>query len=121
MEKIKLKNAELWIEDDICIGKIWGEPDEELVKEFAKRAEELLKKIPGKKYSLIDISDVRKATLGARKATQNLPLVSEKIALVYKNPLAKVIGSFFLRIIKLKAPIKLFATIEEAKKWFKEK
>ena len=115
----------MWIEEDILMIKLRGEIDEEEVKEINKRGIELLEKIPGKIiYYLVDISDVKKATAGARKATKNItfvPDVPEKIALVYNNPLTRVLGSMFLRIAQPKVPTKLFSAIEEAKKWFKEK
>ncbi len=43
--------------------------------------------------------------------------IKGKVALVYNNPLTRVIGSFFLKVNKPTLEIKLLPTIEKAKEW----
>lgn len=122
-EKLRTKNSEYWIEDSIVRARVWGELDEEEIREQDQMALELFKKIQGKKYGIIDIVGVRKANSVIRKAatdTKSLVLYS-KIAIIYKNPLARAIASFFIAINKPPVPIKLFETVEQAKEWIKEK
>lgn len=121
MKKIKTKNSELWVGGDILMIKISGTVEAGEIEKIARIGTTLTKKFKNVKYNIIDISDVRKVPLGARKAALESFNIraSEKIAFIYSNPVARIIGSFFLRRYKLPIPSKMFSTIEEAKKWFK--
>lgn len=122
MEKIKLKNGEIWVEGDILMIKLSGEITAEEIEEVAKISLDLNEKFKNVKYNVVDISDVRKAPLNARETAFNYSggEMTEKQAFVCTNPVAKIIASFFIRRYKLPIPTKLFSNLEEAKKWFRE-
>ena len=44
----------------------------------------------------------------------------DKTALIVRNPVTRVIGSFFMGINKPVKPTKMFGNVEDAKKWLKE-
>ena len=121
MEKIRTKNSEIWVDGEILMMKISGEPTAKEIKEIAELGLDMVKKSKNIKYNAIDISGVKKVPLSARGMAFVYTVgPSEKIAFICSNPVSKIIGSFFLRLYKLKFPNKIFSDIEDAKKWFKE-
>jgi hypothetical protein len=121
MERIRTENGEVWIEADILMMKLSGRIVAEEIEEIAKIGLELTKKFKNVKYTLVDISGVRSVPFGARKvASSHFSGPAEKLAFVCENPVARIIGSFFLRRYKIPIPTKLFSNIEDAGKWFKE-
>jgi hypothetical protein len=124
MDKIKTKNSEIWIEDSIIILKIFGEITAEEVGKIAIAGDDLTKKLGDNiKYVAIDISEVKNVPSGVTKTAFSYSTMgkAEKEAFICANPVARIIGSFFLKIYKLPLPTKIFSDIEEAKKWFEEK
>jgi hypothetical protein len=123
MDPIKTKNSEIWIEDGIIILKIFGEITAEEVEKIAMTGEDFTKKSGDNiKYVAIDISGVKNVPSGVTKAAFNYSTMgaAEKDAFICANPVARIIGSFFLKMYKLPLPTRIFADMEEAKKWFKE-
>jgi hypothetical protein len=121
MEKKKTKNGEIWVDGEILMMKLSGEISAKEIKEIAELSLGMTKKSKRIKYNAIDISGVKKVPLSARDmAAVYTKGPAEKIAFICSNPVSRIIGSFFLRIYKLKFPNKLFSNIEDAKKWFKE-
>jgi len=120
-DRIKTKNGEAWVEGEILMMKMSGEVTAEEIEEMAKIGVDMANKFKKIKYNVVDISGVRKVPLNARKmAFQSFTGPAEKIALVCINPVARIIGSFFLKRYDFAKPIRMFSTVEEAKKWFRE-
>jgi hypothetical protein len=117
----KLKKYEVWVDGDILMMKLSGVIMPEDIEDIAKKGLALAKK-SGTKYNLIDISCVKSVPLSTRNAAaSSFSGPAKKIAFVCNNPVARIIGSFFLRRYKIAIPIKLFSSAEEARKWFREK
>ncbi len=120
MEKVKLKNSEVWVDGDILMIKMSGEATYEEMDEITNASADLVKKFK-LKYILVD-SDVRKMSLSARK--KNFTYVGavtvEKIAFICANPVTRAIAMFLVRGYKLEIPVRLFSNAEDAKKWFSE-
>ncbi len=121
-KKIKTNNSEIWIEGGIIMIRMWGELNEKSTKVQIKEIKNLRKESGNIKYVIVDISDLKKVSLKARRifASEYSGSGVRKIGVICKNPLSKTIASFFLGINKPAILIKLFEDVEEAKKWLRE-
>ena len=70
---------------------------------------------------LIDISNIDSMSRDARKyyAEDASEKYTTATALITKNPVARIIGNFFIGLNKSKTPTKLFTSEEEAIEWLK--
>ncbi len=119
-EVLKTSKGELWTEGEILFIRLSGQVGALDIEEVAKAGKEITNKNSNIKYNIIDISDVKGAPFGARKAASECfsgPAV--KIAFVCKNPVARIIGSFFLRRYKIPIPTKIFSSEDDASRWLK--
>ncbi|MEQ1569384.1 MAG: hypothetical protein ABMA64_27350 [Myxococcota bacterium] len=69
---------------------------------------------------LVQLGGVRSVTREARQffATDPLNLsVASRVALVGSNPVARVIGNFFLGLNRSSLPVRLFGSTEDALTW----
>ncbi len=118
-DRIKTKNGEVWVEGEILMMKMSGEIEEDEMKEIARINMDMIKKFK-LKYVLV-VSDVTKTSFDARQMASNFNLDPiKKIAMICKNPVTRIIASFFMRKYALTIPTKLFSDTEEAKKWLRE-
>ena len=119
MEKARTKNSEMWVEGDILMMRMSGNISDEEMEEIAKTDMELVRKFKPK-YVLVD-SDVMKISFGARRLASSIQLGPiRKIAMICKNPVTKIIASFFLKKYRLSTPVRIFSSAEDAKEWFRE-
>jgi hypothetical protein len=124
MEPIKIKNSEIWVEDDVLIVKVSDTISIEEVIEIVKIRLDLIEKFKNIRYGVLDISEIKNIDLKAREAVSSNsdrpggPI--KKSAFICANPLARIIASFFLKKYNPLLPNKIFSNIEDAKKWFKE-
>ena len=126
-EKVKTSAAEIWVEDEnILMVKIVSRTL--TIKDFEEIGivgEKLRKeKIKGNLYTIADVSSISWVDAEARKYVVKMPGLenSKGTALVYNNPVARIISSFFLAVNKTKrVVIKAFKTVEEAKNWIKKR
>ncbi len=119
--QVKAKKGTLWVEGEILMMSLSGEVLPEDIEEIAKIGLDLAKKSKRIKYNIIDISGVRGVPISTRKAAiGNFSGPAKKIAFVCKNPVAKIIGSFFLRMYRIPIPARMFSSAEDAKRWFRE-
>ncbi|XOB40973.1 MAG: STAS/SEC14 domain-containing protein [Candidatus Nealsonbacteria bacterium] len=120
----KTKNSEVWVENKIIIIKVWGKLGKEDVKRIDEAGDEIRKNL-NEFGIIVDISRMTKSDSSVRtlmaEESYLVKKIKGKVALVYNNPVARVIGSFFLKINKPALKIKLFPTIEKAKEWIEEK
>lgn len=78
-----------------------------------------IKEIMGDCKSILVFIDHGQMTIEARKMIQNSSLGFEKIAMVAKGPVQKMIGNFFLGINRPATPIQLFQNEDKAVHWLK--
>ncbi|XOB42455.1 MAG: STAS/SEC14 domain-containing protein [Candidatus Nealsonbacteria bacterium] len=120
----KTKNSEVWVENKIIMIKVWGKLGKEDVKRIDEAGDEIRKNL-NEFGIIVDISRMTKSDSSVRtlmaEESYLVKKIKGKVALVYNNPVARVIGSFFLKINKPALKIKLFPTIEKAKEWIEEK
>jgi hypothetical protein len=119
-ERKKTKNGEVFIDGEILIIKMFGQITAEQIAEIANAGIEMVKKSKDVKYNLIDISGVIRAPLSARQKASDYIGGVKKMAFVCSNPVARIIGSFFLRRYSFSMPVKMFSNTDEAKKWLTE-
>ncbi len=120
-DRIKTRNGEVWVEGEILMITLSGEVTAQDIEKVAKVGLSLTKKHKGIKYNAVDISGVRSVPFSARSvASDYLRGPAEKIAFVCANPVARMIGSFFLRRYRITIPIRIVPTLEDARKWFRE-
>jgi hypothetical protein len=117
----KTEVGEFWIEDDIVFVKVLCRSlDENETKKNIDILNGMFNKIPsGRRLILAELVNLEKTSLSARKIISEVKL--DKMAIVVKNPVTRVLGSFFLRIYKSSMKGKLFSNVDDAKKWLKEK
>ena len=122
-EEIITKSGKVWIEDGIIRSKVLikGEYTLEHAIDDAEAFRKLVEKIKGKKLLLVEPGNILKITKETRKyqATEG-PKIVDKIAQVVENPVTRTIVSFFLGLSKMPIPIKMFNSVDEARKWLKE-
>lgn len=117
---IESKSCEFWIEDDIVITRIKVEEgDIDDARESVEVGNRVLGKLKGKKLVLIYGEKARKISAEARRYLKDASGPAEKLAIVVRNPVQRVIASFFMGINKPSPPTKIFTNIEDAKKWLK--
>ncbi|XOB40515.1 MAG: hypothetical protein ACKKMR_00685 [Candidatus Nealsonbacteria bacterium] len=123
-ESIKTRSSETWIEDNIMMIRMWGKIDKEEVERITEAGIKITKNLQ-RRGIIVDISEIEKVSLEARRFVNESPEIAKhvrkKVALVYKNPMARIIGSFFLKLNKPSIEVELFPTVEKAKKWTEEK
>jgi hypothetical protein len=122
-EKIKTKIGDAWIEGDVVMVEIWGKIDEGSAREFMKEIIEWTRKGNFRECVIIDVSGLEKVALGARRVfvLGYKEKTLKRVALVCKNPLSRIIASFFLGVDRPQIPTKMFDSVEDAKKWCKQK
>ena len=118
--KIRTKNGEVWVEGEILIIKMFGQVTAEEIEEMANAGIGMVKNHKEVKYNLVDISGVSMAPLSARQKAFDYVGNVKKMAFVCTNPVARIIGSFFLRRYSFSMPVKMFSSMDEAKKWLSE-
>ena len=113
----------IWVNDGIIFGQLSGIHDkkdaETVIKEFhALMGKEKIRKI------LIDMSNIEKATLEARKIhLDNLvsrPDIFNKLALFGANTMNRVMANLFIRAAKMGNKVKYFNSENDALDWLKE-
>ncbi|MFH1320768.1 MAG: hypothetical protein ABII90_08970 [Bacteroidota bacterium] len=116
----RTKSVELWIEDDIVmLRSIAEEIDIDDAHESYEIYLKLSNKLEGGKLFLIDMGNTVKMSLEARRFYKNITEV-DKIAIIIRNPVHRIIAAFFHLISKAKTIPKFFNNIDDAKKWLKE-
>ena len=113
----------MWVEGDIVHIKVFKEKytiDD--MKETYQSFDELAQTFEGKAKILLDLGDLKSIerdarTYGAQAITADK---YAKVAGVPRNPVQRLIASFFLGLQKLEVPAKIFGNVEEAEKWLKE-
>ncbi len=121
MDRIKTTKGEAWVEGAILMMKLSGDITVQDIEEIANAGMELATKSKNVKYNLVDISGVRKVPLSARQsAFEKFGGPAKKLAFVCRNPVSRIIVSFFLRRYKVPMPIKVFSDSEEGKIWLVE-
>lgn len=122
MEKIRTNNSESWVDGDILYINMHGEPTASDIEKVAKIGKRLCEEHKNVRYNLVDISGVKMVPLSARKmAFHYSSLRAKKMAFICTNPVARIIGSFFMRRYKLPLPTKMFSNIGAASNWLREK
>lgn len=72
---------------------------------------------------LVDLTGMKSQTRDSRKyyaESEEVVKVVKKLALLIKNPVARVLGNVYIGINKTVYPTKLFTSEEEAMKWLRE-
>jgi len=109
-------------EDEIIIGKFWGEQGEEDARKFVEEITKLMETMEGKRCILIDASEGSKSGARARKIYVEFAKSikeTDKVTIFGLGTLIKVIATFIVRAAG-KENVKFFPTEEEALKWLKE-
>jgi len=118
----KIKKASL--NEDNIIHVVYLDPQIEETLEDAKYAlGEMKKKANGKRYpGLIDLTNVKSVSSEVRAyhAGRETAEVLSAVGLVVTNPIARVIGNFFLGLNKPPCPAQLFTSSEAASVWLKQ-
>ena len=119
---IETKGGPLWIEDGVirreCACVI---ENLEIAEETVAVTKKLANSISGKKLLLVDCSLLQKIRREARvyyAQKDNLDYL-ERMAFIVKNPVARVIASFFVGIGVQPIPIRYFNNEKEALDWLK--
>lgn len=121
MDRARTANSEIWTEGDVLMVRVTGEVPVEEIERISKMG----KDIAGKtriNYSIIDITNVKDAPFGMRKADPSVfDGPAKKTAFVCQNAASRIVGSFFLKRYEIPVPVRMFSDAECAKKWFSEK
>jgi hypothetical protein len=121
MNAISVKNRDISITEDIVTIKLIEKITKEELYEISKTTEDLFRKFRNAKYIIVDLSLLKNVPLDARKRVAEYPSgQAEKLALICPNPVARMIGGFFLKTCKLPLPAEIFSDAGDAKKWFKQ-
>jgi len=105
-------------DDDIMETGPKGSDVIEINLEFAKENVEKIRNLKkGRRFIIIHISNGQ-MTQEARKYFGEADLKFEKVAILAKGPLQRLVGNFFLGINKPSSPIKLFTKKEKVLEWF---
>jgi hypothetical protein len=121
-KKTKLKAGKIWIADGILHAHMTvGEFDMEMSKETVAVGLKMIDET-GIDLLLVDMGACKKIS---REARQHMQTISKqpairKIAFLVKNPVTRVLGSFFIGIQNPQVPTKMFSREEDAIKWLKE-
>jgi len=123
------KNREIWVgenrvyldENNIINGIFIGDVDAKIANEICEAHLKLMNLVEGKVNILDDINRVGKPSSQARKILQGFIFHEKigKVALFGLHPVARVLASFFIGVIK-KGDIRFLKTKEEALAWLKE-
>ena len=118
---IETRAAQVWKKEGICYVRIKNKSrvnlddvmETDIVFEKFADGEKLL--------ILADISQIRYVTFEARKYRATSPLNDQIMALVLiiNNPVAKLIGNFFIGMNKPQFPVKLFNSKSDGVDWLR--
>ena len=113
----------IWINEGIIHGQLSGVHDKKDAEAVIKDIHALLDK-EGNGRVLIDMSNIEKATLEARKTHLN-NLVSKpdlfyKLALFSANTMNRVMANLFIRAAQMGNKVKYFNSENDARDWLKE-
>lgn len=127
VHSMRTKQVEVTIDDDDVLRYVYHTPN---TIESLKDAEENLGKFiefvksSGKsRYdSIVDLTNLKSVEYGVRKMyTDNETMNASRFnAIVAKNPVARMIGNFFMKVDRPRNPTKLFANQEKALTWIHE-
>jgi nitrogen-specific signal transduction histidine kinase len=121
-KETNMKAGKLWVENGVIHACVTArEFDLEMAKETTEVGLEIINET-GADSLLIDLGECKKISREARKHMENVsenPAV-RKIVFLVKNPVTRVLGSFFIGIQNPKVPTKMFGKKEDAIKWLKE-
>lgn len=123
------KEREIWIgesryylgEDDITYMIMVGDVNDDLMDAFRDAGDKVLNMGAGPVNALIDLTRSGKISPEARKLFNGFGEHEKmgKIAIFGMNPVARVIGSFFIGTSK-KKDMRFFSSKEDALAWLKE-
>jgi len=120
---VRAGGTEMWAEGDIIhfknIKEIITIAD---MKERDQPANELAQAFEGKAKVLIEMGNLKSMKRDARThAGQSMTADRcAKVAMVFRNPVQRLIVSFFLGLQKFEVPTKVFDNVENAESWLKE-
>ena len=114
ISKIKLESGTYTLEDGIVFIHVTTDfVGEEAAQEMLDMQKKLWKKTK-RKLTLVDLNVFSKISVRARKILKATPI--EKAALVVTNPVHRILGAIFIKINGM-ATVRMFNSIESAKKW----
>lgn len=120
-EIVEARIAQIWKKDGFCHVKI---KDKAVIDvDDVKELDNVVKRLMGERKSLIiaDLSQIRYVTFEARKyrAIAEFSGHIGALALIIENPIAQVIGNFFIGINKPQFPVKLFHSKSNGVGWLR--
>jgi hypothetical protein len=121
-KETNLKAGKLWIEDGVIHACMTAkEFDLEMAKETTDVGNQMISET-GIDLLIIDRGECKKISKEARKHMESISEnpAARKIVFLVKNPVTRVLGSFFIGIQNPKVPTKMFGKKEDAIKWLKE-
>ena len=122
-EVVRTSAGDVWLEGDIIKLVLKKERITlEDAKQVVQHRDELAQRVKGKANLIADPGTVDEIDRDARVFIKESfsPEIYGKVALVFNNPVQRVITSFFLGLQRLNVPARAFGRAEDAEEWLKE-
>jgi len=114
-----------WLDED-TVFRVECFPGADITIINAQRASKVLKEYAGnvEHNHIIDLKGVGSVDKSARdhfsKSRESETARTKAVAIIVSSPVSRVIANFFIGFNKPKRPVRIFNSVDEAKKWFRE-